>query len=63
VWISGLPAPDSSRSLRQANYPHRWLRKCRLGPTLSYASPKVFCFFFSKKKFFLERKNQRTFAI
>jgi hypothetical protein len=23
---------------------------------------KVFCFFFSRKKFFLERKNQRTFA-
>jgi endonuclease/exonuclease/phosphatase family metal-dependent hydrolase len=24
---------------------------------------KVFCFFFSKKKFFLERKNQRTFVL
>jgi endonuclease/exonuclease/phosphatase family metal-dependent hydrolase len=24
---------------------------------------KVFCFFFSKKKFFLERKNQRTFTL
>ena len=54
VWISGLPTPDSGRSLWQATYPHepsanqKQASKAILQPYLR--QPQVFCFFFSKKK-------------
>ena len=57
MWISGLPTPDSWRSLRQATYPHLRLQGTTApnqNPALSYASPKVFASF-SKKKRFLSR--------
>ncbi len=55
--IAKAPAPI--RPYRMGNLVGHTLGISRCGTP---QKSKVFCFFFSKKKFFLERKNQRTFA-